>query len=125
MLTAFHKSAATLVLGVGALVAATSWAADTTKKENCCEAKSACCKANRACCTDKTKAGCCEKGMTCCANNQACCAKAPDCCKEGKPCCKEGKACCGVKDGDAVSQTSARPSCCAVTAEVATAAESR
>ncbi len=109
MLTAYHKSAAALLLGIGALVAATGFAADTgAKDKNCCELKSACCEAKRACCTQQTKAGCCAKGMTCCKNNQACCDKAPDCCTEGKACCTEGKDCCGAKGAKAT----ANASCC-------------
>ena len=43
MFSASFKSAAALLLGVGALVAATGFAAESGgKAKNCCEAKSAC-----------------------------------------------------------------------------------
>lgn len=114
MFTAYHKSAAALVMGLGLVAAATTWAADNSAKDepkakSCCEAKLACCTAKRACCADASKIGCCAKGMACCKNNQACCDKPPQCCIDGKDCCKEGKACCGQK-GEA--KQAAKAACC-------------
>jgi hypothetical protein len=106
------------ILGAGAGVAATSWAAADTKDKTCCDLKQGCCEGNRDCCTATKKPGCCEKGMTCCKDNKECCDKAPACCKEGKDCCKESKACCGAKGQAAVSDSScsnpfALAPCCA------------
>jgi hypothetical protein len=111
MFTTFQKSAAGLLLGMGALLVAAGWVADGGKDtKNCCDLSLACCAANKACCTDKTKAGCCDKGMACCKADKACCAKAPACCEKAKACCDEAKACCSEKVKQMASATAA---CCA------------
>jgi len=95
------------ILGAGAGVAATSWAAADTKEKTCCDLKQACCDGKRDCCQAEKKPGCCDKGMACCKDNKECCDEAPACCREAKECCKESKACCDAKGQAAASA----PSC--------------
>ncbi len=104
---------ASALLGVAAILVATTWAAEKAPEaKNCCEAGLACCKdGGSACCAAEERLGCCEKGMACCEKQLDCCSSPQSCCAEGKACCEEGKACCGA-DGAKNAPASDAPSCC-------------